>query len=379
MPVSPKIGAKYGAQIARLVDSTEIALLRMIATAIRTGADDQDWLQQKLAQLQLLRRRITFEATRLDATLAQEIHRVVLEAYNVGSSLAVTDLERAGRVASVTADPTGAAAVLARKIAQDVHQSLALVPDILTGIYRQSVDAAVQQVLGGSITRRAGSQMVLDDSLANGITGFVDTAGRAWSLDTYAEMAVRTGTADAAIAGHIATLQASGVDLVVISDHGGSCPLCAPWEGKILSSSGDVAGMIMPSVTDGSAEAVDVAGSLDEATDAGLFHPNCSHTADAYLPGATDVSDDAGDAPTVGDIAAAQTSDGSELYQAEQRQRTIERTIRSWKRRGALALDDKSAAQAAGKVSQWQSVLREHVDANDLKRLPYREQIGNAH
>jgi len=29
-------------------------------------------------------------------------------------------------------------------------------------------------------------------------------------------------------------------------------------------------------------------------------------------------------------------------------------------------------------VSEWESRLRQHIEANDLKRLRYREQIGKA-
>lgn len=380
MPVSPSVGVAYGRQIARLVEDSELALLRLIADALSSGdASQEAWIQQKLAELQLLRRRMVGEATRLDVSMAREVHRLVLSAYNAGSGLAVKDLDKLGVEASTAADPIGAANRLGQRAISQLHAAIVQIPDRMTAAYRQAVDAASAQVLGGSLTRIQASQSALDDLLGDGVTGFVDKAGRSWGLDTYLEMAVRTATAQAAVAGHVATLQASGVDLVIISDSGGSCPLCEPWEGKILSSSGDVAGGIFPDVTGGDDTQVDVAGSLDDATAAGLFHPNCTHTADAYLPGATDAADDAGAAPTDTELTDAQSSDGSQEYQDLQRQRTIERTIRSWKRRQALALDDTNAARASAKVSQWQAVMRQHIDATGLRRLSSREQIGGAH
>jgi hypothetical protein len=33
---------------------------------------------------------------------------------------------------------------------------------------------------------------------------------------------------------------------------------------------------------------------------------------------------------------------------------------------------------AAAKIRDWQRVLRKHIDANDLRRLTRREQIGTA-
>lgn len=380
MPVSPSVGVAYGRQIARLVEDSELALLRLIASALSSGDSSQEaWVQQKLAELQLLRRRMVGETSKLDLSLAREVHRLVLSAYNAGSGLAVKDLDKLGVEAATAADPIGAANRLGQRAVSQLHAAISQVPERLTSAYQSAVNAASAQVLGGSVTRIQASQSALDDLLGDGITGFVDKAGRSWGLDTYLEMAVRTATATAAVAGHVATLQASGVDLVIISDSGGSCPLCAPWEGKILSSSGDVAGGIFPDVTGGDDTQVDVAGTLDDATDAGLFHPNCTHTADAYLPGATDAQPDAGDPPSQDELDSAQDSDGSQLYQDTQRQRAIERNIRTWKRRGALALDDTSAARAAAKVSQWQAVMRDHIDSTGLRRLSSREQIGGAH
>ena len=176
-------------------------------------------------------------------------------------------------------------------------------------------------------------------------------------------MAVRTTTGQAAVAGHVAQLGAAGVDLVVVSDSPRECPLCRPWEGKVLSLSGQVGAVILPSVTDGPPVTVTVAGTLAEAKRAGLQHPNCTHRVTAYLPGATKLD------------AAQHDAAG---YRAKQRQRALERKVREWKRRENLALTDEARARARGKVRDWQAALREHVDTNDLKRLRYREQIGSA-
>lgn len=383
MPASPSIGTKYGRQVVKLVNEAEIALLRLLADTLRSG-DDTDgarWIATKLAELHGLRAKARVASSGMELALAREVRRVVREAYNVGSALAVKDLDKLGVQPAAVERAQAAADAIARSVVHDLHQAAVQLPGMLTDAYRAAVDAAQENVTSGVLTRRAASQQVLDDLLGQGIRGFTDTAGRSWALDTYAEMAIRTATASAAIAGHIATLQESGLDLVIVSTSPASCPLCDEWEGKILSTSGDTTGSvaIAGNVITGESESIDVAGSLQEATDAGLFHPNCTHTVDAYLPGATDAAPDAGDPPSPDELVAAESSDGSELFQATQRQRTIERTIRSWKRRGALALDDDTEAEAAGKVKQWQSILRDHVDANDLRRLPAREQIGQAH
>ena len=74
-------------------------------------------------------------------------------------------------------------------------------------------------------------------------------------------MVARTTTMEAHLEGTKNRLMELDWDLVRVSSHHGACPLCVPWEGKILSLSGKTEGYP----------------TLDEAKDAGLFHPNCRH------------------------------------------------------------------------------------------------------
>jgi hypothetical protein len=66
-------------------------------------------------------------------------------------------------------------------------------------------------------------------------------------------------------------------------------------------------------------------------------------------------------------------------YEATQRQRDIERHIRSWKRRQAAALDDVTKAKAGAKVKQWQAELRRHLAAEGLTRSRQRERTDYGH
>lgn len=58
-----------------------------------------------------------------------------------------------------------------------------------------------------------------------------------------------------------------GHDLVKISTHTTDCPLCKPWQGKILSITGKTKGYP----------------TLDEAKAAGLFHEGCAHAMGLYI------------------------------------------------------------------------------------------------
>lgn len=69
-----------------------------------------------------------------------------------------------------------------------------------------------------------------------GVTAFVDKAGRHWSLHTYCSMVSRTTSRQAEV---LAVLTADPEqDLYRISSHGTTCALCAPYEGRVYSKSG---------------------------------------------------------------------------------------------------------------------------------------------
>jgi len=364
VPASPADGDLYAHRVARLVDDLEATLLRLLAQLLAkdTKTETRTWAIERLAELQWLKGKAQRATAETFAAVEREIVAAILAAYNTGTASAVADLDAAGfdyRPGGLPATTTALA--LASEPTVMVRRAAAMVPEILAAAYREAVAAGAADVLSGGATRLAASQRVLDRLLADGIRGFTDSRGRRWSLDTYVEMAVRSTTGHAAVAGHVAQLQAVGLDLVVVSDSPRECPLCRPWEGKVLSLSGQVGAVIVPSVTGGDPVTVRVAGTLAEAKAAGFQHPNCRHGVTAYLPGATNL------------VAPEHDSRG---YEAGQEQRALERKVREWKRREALALTPEAAAKARRRVRHWQSEIRKHVAEHDLKRLRYREQAG---
>jgi hypothetical protein len=363
MPASPDDGARLAARILEQIHDVETALLAYIASRVRTGINGPDWATLRLAEIQLLQRRIASGLQRATPDILNRVQSIVHDAYNHGQALAVVDIQDAGLTFSAAPDPLLVVDRLASDARLNVQYALSLAPDMLTNVYRQAVQAGAAEVLGGQVTRLQAAQHVLDQLGARGITGYRDRAGRNWSLESYVEMAVRTAAGNAAVQGHADTLAASGVDLVIVSDAPRECPLCRPWERRVLSLSGQVGRIIEPNALSGSPTVVDVAGTLEEARAAGLQHPNCRHTISMY---------------TVGVTKHGNATAEPDRYDAGQRQREMERNIRAWKRRQALALDNETARRAATKVRDWQAALREHIDQNELTRLRRREQIGQA-
>jgi hypothetical protein len=105
-------------------------------------------------------------------------------------------------------------------------------------------------------------------TVMKGGAGFVDKAGRQWALSDYADMAVRTTTREAVVQGSIARMASHGVDLARVTTHASSCPVCKPWEGRLVTLDGHT--------TDFAGEAVTDLSSLPNGGPP--FHPRCRHT-----------------------------------------------------------------------------------------------------
>jgi hypothetical protein len=207
------------------------------------------------------------------------------------------------------------------------------------------------QVLPNGFTPQQAQAKAWREFTRRGVTGFTDKSGRDWALSSYVEMAVRTASARAYNASRLQVLQYQGINLCTVSDTGHPCPLCFPWQGVILA------------VTDDGEHPT-----VEQATAAGLFHPNCKHHLSAYFPGFTTLPE-----PVVWSDAHAAA------YKATQKQRALERDIRQAKREALYALDPQAAAAARTDIRQSQARLRDFLANNpDLSLLRHsrREQVA---
>lgn len=363
MPVSRKDAEGLAQQVADLYSAAEIRLMELIGRHLAAGHDAPKWAESKLAELQMLRHRADaiMAATTTHAVAATGA--TVATAYRRGASAAEDELRRHGIDTGKAAPRHAERAVahLVRALNGNLQGLPFPVVRQVADAYRDSVVRASAGTLTGAATRLQDAQRALDDLARRGVAGFTDTTGRRWSLRSYVEMATRTTTAQAAILGHMDRLEDNGIPLFVVSDSPRECPQCQPWEGRILSR-GPVAAL-QRNVLTGEMERIDVDGTVEQATSAGLFHPNCTHSLAGYLPGATPIG------------RATANPAG---YAAQQEQRRLERGVREWKRREAVALTPEAKRTAAGKVRQWQGAVREHVAANDLPRKRNRESLTAA-
>ncbi|MCZ4557977.1 hypothetical protein O4215_20660 [Rhodococcus maanshanensis] len=365
--------------VAGIYSDAEVQLVARIAAAVAKGLDAPQWATAQLASINGLAREARGFLLALDPVIAAQVEAAIAEAAGMGAVAADADIAEYGQIAgSAPATPVAAPAVNTAAVAALAEETIAAVTDTHAGILRSAVDGyreVVAEVVGrtvtGAATRREVTQHALNKFAARGLTGFRDKAGRNWQIDTYAEMAVRTATLRAFKQGHTDRLVQRGYDLVVISSHSAPAPQCQPFEGKLVSLSGETPNgpVTRASARTGAAVKETVAASMREAEAAGLHHPNCKHKHTLWVPGAS--------RPPV-------VNSDPQAYKDEQKLRRLERGVRKALREEAAAtsadLDPVARKLAGAKVRARRAAIRDHVAATGVKRRPHRERlrIGDA-
>ncbi|MFD9859749.1 phage minor capsid protein [Streptomyces alboflavus] len=370
MPIHPAMAEDLSAAVRDLYADAEQRLLGIVARQLADGYDAPGWVVAKLRDIQPLRRAAQGVVDALGTSLDLEVFSAVTEAYDLGARAGLAELgalsdDDARRIADATPNTRAVDRLAAEtvELVTETHRG------ILRGVedgYRQIISEVSATPILGVDTRRQATQRALERFADRGLRTFVDKGGRAWHMTSYAEMAVRTAVGRAAVEAHGDKLRAAGVGLVIVSNAPHECPLCAPFEGEVLSLDGPGGARTIEAehaIEDGRTVRVHVAGSLDEARRQGLQHPNCRHSTSAYLPGVT--------------RAPVEHSEDPNGYEASQRQRAIERAIRKWKNRAAVATTPEAKRAAEARVRQWQGRMREHLAAHpELIRRREREQLG---
>lgn len=377
MAISPNMEENMALEIRGMYERAELQLLNMMARRLVRDGEIPDWMNRKLAELTPLVRDINSVFVTLNRTVPKEIERMIELAYLSGNESAVADLKAAlavfaeegvdasehpqivqalgtipkgtpiaqliATVESMGGINTGAVEALAAAATGNIVNKHVPIVRSVQDIYRSIILEVGANPLIGIETRLQATQRALNRFADQGIKTFVDRGGRAWDMPRYAEMAVRTMIGQASVQGHTDQQTAFGFDLVQVSDHREECPLCRPWEGEVLSLSGND-----PSRS-----------SLAEATAAGLFHTYCGHRLNTYLEGIT---------PPLG---KTEDPDG---YEEKQQQRSLERNIRKWKKRQAVAITPEAQQQADAKVKEWKDAMTTFIDDTGRVRKRQREQ-----
>lgn len=367
MPVSPTPDESYYWEIAQAYQQAELQILGQIRDRLDKGQalSDQAWATERLAEIQVLRRDATKVLAGVNKSMASKISGSFGNAYKDGEISALKDTAAylPGKPSAVSSRARqNAVAALARGNSQKIAGVLPGMLRQMEDDYKSVVKTAVRSVAaGGTNDRRKATAQALQQAYGKGLkTG----PGGKMNLPDYVTMAVRTGTANALIQGHLDTLGENGLDLVMIYPGPRHCERCDEWANRPLYRTSGKAGVhLFDSAVSVKKVKVDVYGSLEDAKAGGWGHPNCRCNVGAYLPGVTSVQN-------------PRPKWDEKGYEAQQNQRGMERKIREWKTREALAMDPAERKAAHNKVTNWQALLRAHLTANPfLKRKSINEQI----
>ncbi|HEY9367559.1 phage minor capsid protein [Streptomyces sp.] len=326
---SPLIPASWLQGVIDAHTNAEAELIAEMAKRLSKGLGSDDWARLRAGDTAAFKRRVNAVLGTLAADTEPAVIDALTRAYGRGHGSVAPAPER-----------------LTRRVLGSLRAAHAGARTSANRAWNNAV--AVGRAAPDEASRRRGVQRILDRLAGKGLTAARDH-NRNMSLRPLVEQVLGDAAHEAGRLGFFARLRSRGSDLVIVTRSPHPCPVCEPWEEIVLSVGGKARGIP----------------SMATARDAGLFHPRCRHTVFAWQPG------------FVWPPNSIERQPGT--YEAEQRQRTIERHIRSWKLRQAAAMDDLTKAQAGRKVRQWQAALRQHLATEGLTRSRQRERTDFGH
>lgn len=248
---------------------------------------------------------------------------------------------------------------LQKAVEKDLKKAQHSVLRKMDDVYRQTIYKSQVYMQAGAVTLNKAIDMATKDFLKQGINSIKYADGKNVNTASYAEMCLRTANHRAKLLGEGSKRDEWGVHLVVVSAHANTCPMCEPWQGKVLID--DVFSHPSKEYIETYRKKYKL---LSEAIKAGLMHPNCRHNLVTYFEGITTL-------PKVPDGKEA-----IETYKAEQKQRAYERAIRKQKRIAEGTCDDLNRKQEYTKLMEMEKSLREYLKKHPQLRRNYeREKV----
>jgi hypothetical protein len=257
------------AQITRLTATFKSAYKDIVAEITTTTNFGVANRKAILAQIEQI-------LAELGVNVQEFIEKEIPNYYEMGASDAVKQLHNIGADVNVS---TGFNRIHKEAIAALVDDTSTAFIESVNGVNR-SAQILLGRAYRQALTQKIAKGMISGEALADirkmlkgvleeqGLKALTDKGGKTWDLDTYAEMLFRTKSVEARNRGLINRMAENDYDLVQVSSHLNSCELCYPWQGKILSVSGDTPGY----------------DTLTKAEEGGLFHPNCKHAINVLAP-----------------------------------------------------------------------------------------------
>lgn len=285
MVYDPATNEQIVATQAEFFQEISDAILNLTAEEILDGKDDfngtiEEWLQFKQAAFANLASKTASQADEAYKFIPQAIRQTVELAYDIGETTAAAELLSAGIEPDLGAGFQGLAEYAIDNLVDSAvnrvqnRMNRLQITRSVNDAYAQTTEIAAAKVLGG-VPLNTAVEDAVDDLLEQGIKE-INVGNRKMGIDAYAETSIRTIAGNAQVQGSIDRYNDTGEYLVWITDSPMECKLCRPFEGKILRTTEDLEKI---------PKKYHKKKSLEYAKGKGLFHPNCTHSAQIFIEG----------------------------------------------------------------------------------------------
>ncbi|MBP3328734.1 MAG: hypothetical protein J6L91_07490, partial [Clostridia bacterium] len=235
-----------------------------------------------------------------------------------------------------------AVSALIDSLQNDMATANSAVLRMVNDVYRETIFKSAMFVKNGVYTEKQAYDMAVKTFLDKGINCIQYKDGRRVNIADYAEMAVRTASQRAHLAGQGEFRKEIGRTLILISRHNTACELCKPFEHKVLID--DV-------YSGGKPEDGDYM-LLSEAMKLGFYHPRCRHGCGTYYPELEGINH-----------YESEDNKLNEYGDDKINSAHVENMIQKYKRLSLGSTLPENVAKYSGKLKYWESLKRpEKVD-----------------
>lgn len=213
--------------------------------------------------------------------------------------------------------------------------------------YRQIIFQSQVAASSGALTYEKAVDMATSDFLKKGINCITYSNGAVHNIVSYADMAVRTASKRAYLMGEGQKRQEWGVSTVILNKRFNACPLCMPFEGKVL----------IDDVWSGGSSKDGPYPLMSSAMAAGLYHPNCKDKHSTYFEGISSKPESRyyEEKPVI-----------KERQLIENKLNHAKRQAKSYNRLAKNSLDAENQETYRARASEWRGKVKE-----------YREQLNS--
>lgn len=340
-----------------LLDSMIRNLGRHKAEETAEGFEWEQWQVAQLKELERFKRANAKKYSKEFANINSKISTAIQEAYKQGmddEEMSILEAIKNGFEFNSGKDNLGASffAINERKlnallnsVEHDMKTAEHAVLRYTDDQYRRTIFDAQVAANTGAKTYEQSVDMATKDFLSRGITSIQYSNGAMVNIVSYADMAIRTATKRAYLMGEGVKRQEWGIHTVILNKRSNACPLCMPFEGKVLIDDVWSGG----SADDGPYPL------LSSAMAAGLYHPNCKDKHTTYFPGISSEPEKIFTNQELDDIKERQLLDNKVQHAKRQEKR--------FSRLSQFSLDEDNVQKYTSRAEEW-SKLKSNAEEN---------------